>query len=65
MLLHQKRMPDMLGFSAWSTFRLITFPQVLRIAKPVYQSTIVNLTGKIYAYFRTRRRIIYSRHEML
>ena len=32
-----------LGFSAWSTFRLITMPQVLRIAKPVYQSTIVNL----------------------
>ena len=32
-----------LGFSAWSTFRLITFPQVLRIAKPVYQSTIVTL----------------------
>ena len=32
-----------LGFSAWETFRLITLPQVLRIAKPVYQSTIVNL----------------------
>ena len=32
-----------LGFSAWDTFRLITLPQVLRIAKPVYQSTIVNL----------------------
>jgi polar amino acid transport system permease protein/polar amino acid transport system substrate-binding protein len=32
-----------LGFSAWDTFRLITMPQVLRIAKPVYQSTIVNL----------------------
>ena len=32
-----------LGFSAWETFRLVTFPQVLRIAKPVYQSTIVNL----------------------
>lgn len=32
-----------LGFSAWDTFRLITFPQMLRIAKPVYQSTIVNL----------------------
>ncbi len=32
-----------LGFSAWKTFRLITLPQVLRIAKPVYQSTIVNL----------------------
>ena len=32
-----------LGFSAWEPFRLITLPQVLRIAKPVYQSTIVNL----------------------
>ena len=32
-----------LGFSAWDAFRLITLPQVLRIAKPVYQSTFVNL----------------------
>ena len=32
-----------LGFSARETFRLITLPQMLRIAKPVYQSTIVNL----------------------
>ena len=32
-----------LGFSAWDIFRLITLPQVLRIAKPVYRSTIVNL----------------------
>ena len=32
-----------LGFSAWDTFRLVTLPQVLRIARPVYQSTIVNL----------------------
>ena len=32
-----------LGFSAWSAFRLVTLPQMLRIAKPVYQSTIVNL----------------------
>ena len=32
-----------LGFSAWQAFRLITLPQVIRIAKPVYQSTIVNL----------------------
>lgn len=32
-----------LGFSAWSAFRLVTLPQILRIAKPVYQSTIVNL----------------------
>lgn len=32
-----------LGFSAWSAFRLVTLPQVFRIAKPVYQSTVVNL----------------------
>ena len=38
-----------LGFSAWETFRLITLPQVLRIAKPVYQSTIVNLIHRLQA----------------
>ena len=32
-----------LGFSAWQSFYLITLPQVIKIAKPVYQSTIVNL----------------------
>ncbi|MBQ9419034.1 MAG: amino acid ABC transporter permease [Synergistaceae bacterium] len=32
-----------LGFSAWQSFHLITLPQVVKIAKPVYQSTIVNL----------------------
>ena len=32
-----------LGFSAWDAFRLVTLPQMLRIAKPVYQSTVVNL----------------------
>lgn len=32
-----------LGFSAWQAFRLITLPQVVRIAKPVYQSAVVNL----------------------
>lgn len=32
-----------LGFSAWDTFRLITLPQMLRMAKGVYQSTVVNL----------------------
>ena len=32
-----------LGFSSWQAFRLITLPQVVRIAKPVYQSTIINL----------------------
>ncbi len=32
-----------LGFSAFQAFRLVTLPQVIKIAKPVYQSTIVNL----------------------
>ena len=32
-----------LGFSAWQAFRLVTLPQVVTIAKPVYQSTVVNL----------------------
>ena len=32
-----------LGFSRWETFRLVTLPQMLRIAKPMYQSSIVNL----------------------
>ena len=32
-----------LGFSAWDAFRLVTLPQVIRIAMPVYQSTVVNL----------------------
>ena len=32
-----------LGFSKWQTFIYITLPQVAHIAKPVYQSTIVNL----------------------
>ena len=32
-----------LGFSGWQAFRLVTLPQILHIAKPVYQSTIVNL----------------------
>ena len=32
-----------LGFSAFQAFRLVTLPQVIQIAKPVYQSTVVNL----------------------
>ena len=32
-----------LGFSAWDAFRLVMLPQMVRIAKPVYQSTVVNL----------------------
>ena len=31
-----------LGFSAWDSSRLVTLPQVLRIAKPVYQSISSN-----------------------
>ena len=32
-----------LGLSAWDTTRLIMLPQMARIARPVFQSTIVNL----------------------
>ena len=32
-----------LGFSRWDAFRYVSFPQLTHIAKPVYQSTIVNL----------------------
>lgn len=32
-----------LGFSKLQAFRLVTLPQLSRIARPVYQSTIVNL----------------------
>ena len=32
-----------LGFSKFQAFRLVTLPQLAKIAKPVYQSTIVNL----------------------
>jgi len=53
-----------LGFSAWETFRLITLPQVLRIAKPVYQSTIVNLiqwTSVVgYVTITDLTRVIYN-----
>ena len=31
-----------LGFSKWQAFKLITLPQMAKIAKPVYQSTVVN-----------------------
>ena len=31
-----------LGFSKWQAFKLVTLPQVIRIAKPVYQSTVIN-----------------------
>lgn len=32
-----------LGFSAFQAFRLITLPQIIKISKPVYQSTTINL----------------------
>lgn len=32
-----------LGFSKYDAFRLIALPQTVRIAKPVYQSTVINL----------------------
>ncbi|MBQ7454787.1 MAG: amino acid ABC transporter permease, partial [Selenomonadaceae bacterium] len=32
-----------LGFSKYQAFKLVTLPQLARIAKPVYQSTVVNL----------------------
>ncbi len=32
-----------LGFSKFQAFKLVTLPQLARIAKPVYQSTVVNL----------------------
>ncbi len=32
-----------LGFSKFQAFKLVTLPQILKIAKPVYQSTVINL----------------------
>ena len=32
-----------LGFSKVQAFRLVAIPQIIQIAKPVYQSTIINL----------------------
>ena len=32
-----------LGFSKFQAFKLVTLPQLARIAKPVYQTTVVNL----------------------
>ena len=32
-----------LGFSKFQAFKLVTLPQIFRISKPVYQSTIINL----------------------
>lgn len=32
-----------LGFSKFQTFKIVILPQIFRISKPVYQSTIINL----------------------
>ena len=32
-----------LGFSKFQAFQIVALPQILRIAKPVYQSTVINL----------------------
>ena len=32
-----------LGFSKFQAFKLVTLPQIFKISKPVYQSTIINL----------------------
>ncbi len=32
-----------LGFSKFQTFKIVVLPQIFKIAKPVYQSTIINL----------------------
>ena len=32
-----------LGFSKWQAFRLIALPQIIHVAKPVYQSITINL----------------------
>ena len=32
-----------LGFSKFQTFKLVVLPQIFKISKPVYQSTIINL----------------------
>ena len=32
-----------LGFSKWQAFRFVTLPQIKKIARPVYQSTVINL----------------------
>lgn len=32
-----------LGFSRFQAFKLVTLPQIVRIARPVYQSTVINL----------------------
>ena len=53
-----------LGFSRVQTFRLVTLPQMVQIARPVYQSTIVNLiqwTSVVgYVTITDLTRVIYN-----
>ena len=53
-----------LGFSRVQAFRLVTLPQMMEIAKPVYQSTIVNLiqwTSVVgYVTITDLTRVIYN-----
>ena len=53
-----------LGFSKMQAFRLVTLPQMVHIARPVYQSTIVNLiqwTSVVgYVTITDLTRVIYT-----
>ncbi|WP_027406286.1 ABC transporter permease subunit [Anaerovibrio sp. RM50] len=53
-----------LGFSKIQAFRLVTLPQMMQIARPVYQSTIVNLiqwTSVVgYVTITDLTRVIYN-----
>ncbi|MBE6100295.1 MAG: amino acid ABC transporter permease [Anaerovibrio sp.] len=53
-----------LGFSRIQAFRLVTLPQMMHIARPVYQSTIVNLiqwTSVVgYVTITDLTRVIYN-----
>ena len=53
-----------LGFSKYEAFRLITLPQLFKIARPVYQSTIINLiqwTSVVgYVSITDLTRVIYN-----
>ncbi len=53
-----------LGFSRVQAFRMVTLPQMTRIARPVYQSTIVNLiqwTSVVgYVTITDLTRVIYN-----
>lgn len=53
-----------LGFSKLQAFRLITLPQIFKISRPVYQSTIINLiqwTSVVgYVSITDLTRVIYN-----